>query len=361
MGFENNYSFVDRAIHKIAFCTYRNIQTVLSELEDSVYGKSISSMKIKKPVFITALPRAGTTLLLEMIMGSGEFVTHSYRDMPFVLTPLFWNRFSSGFQVNDVKRERAHGDGMLVSADSYEAFEEILWKVFYKKHYQSNCIPPWDNEINNEFVDFFINHVKKLILLCAKDKIDQNRYISKNNLNIARIDNLLQIFPDAVILVPFRDPLQHAASLLRQHINFNTMHEQDTFVRQYMAAIGHFDFGKNLKPIDFDSWLASASCKDPLQIGFWLEYWIAAYSYLLTRSGKKIHFLSFETLCEKPAMSLDVLSDVLTLNDSSSFASNASRLKIVKPHSIDTIGIELSVLNNATQVHLQLKANSVNV
>ena len=360
MGFENSYSFIDRVTHKIAFHTYRNIQIVLSDLEDSVYEKKFSLLDIKKPVFITALPRAGTTLLLEVIMNSGEFATHSYRNMPFLLTPLFWDRFSSGFQVNNAKRERAHGDGMLVNTDSYEAFEEILWKIFYTQHYKSKCISPWGDEVDSEFVDFFTTHIKKLILLRSKGESKQIRYMSKNNLNIARIESLLQVFPDAVILVPFRDPIQHSASLLRQHNNFNKMHEKDVFARQYMAAVGHFDFGKNLKPVDFDNWMSSAHYRDPLQAGFWLEYWTAAYSYLLKYSGKSIHFLSFETVCGKPASGLDTLSEILALKICSSFTGNASRLKTVKPHAIDTNEIEMSLLSDAAKVYEQLKAISVN-
>ncbi len=32
------------------------------------------------------------------------------------------------------------------------------------------------------------------------------------------------------------------------------MHARDPFARRYMEAIGHYDFGANLRPIDFDGW-----------------------------------------------------------------------------------------------------------
>src|SRR5690606_32311264 len=100
---------------------------------------------------------------------------------------------------------------------------------------------------------------------------------SKNNLNIARTGWLLEHFPDARIIVPFREPTEHAASLLRQHKNFLARHRDDPFTLEYMTAIGHFDFGENLRPINFNDWLATAAELDPTTLDFWLAYWVAAY------------------------------------------------------------------------------------
>jgi len=44
------------------------------------------------------------------------------------------------------------------------------------------------------------------------------RYASKNNANIARLELLPDLFADADIVVPVRDPLEQAASLWRQHL-----------------------------------------------------------------------------------------------------------------------------------------------
>ena len=63
------------------------------------------------------------------------------------------------------------------------------------------------------------NHIKKIIALRSGSAGKSLRYISKNNLNIARLGYLLRLFPDARIVIPFRDPIQHAASLLKQHLN----------------------------------------------------------------------------------------------------------------------------------------------
>ncbi len=57
-------------------------------------------------MFVTALPRAGTTILLNLLVGTGSFASHTYRDMPFVLCPMIWQRFAKQFQVSDEARER---------------------------------------------------------------------------------------------------------------------------------------------------------------------------------------------------------------------------------------------------------------
>ena len=161
-------------------------------MEDDLFKSNLSTIKINKPVFVTALPIAGTTLLLELCVNLDEFSSHCYRDMSFILTPLLWERFSSRFRQTDVPRERAHGDGMLVSIDSPEAFEEVVWKTFWKKHYKKDRIIPWSDNNDDDFSDFLHSHLRKIVTLRSKDSTSSFRYISKNNLNIARIELLLQ-------------------------------------------------------------------------------------------------------------------------------------------------------------------------
>src|SRR3546814_12563391 len=53
-------------------------------------------------------------------------------DLPFVFTPIFWNSFLARLpERRSAPAERAHGDGIVVTADSPEAFEEELWMAFF--------------------------------------------------------------------------------------------------------------------------------------------------------------------------------------------------------------------------------------
>ncbi|MDX2505064.1 MAG: sulfotransferase [Gammaproteobacteria bacterium] len=243
MAFESKYSLLDGILHSLAFKSWP-VQAAVSDIEDRLFKAELDKINIEKPVFITALPRAGTTLMLELCVSQGEFTSHSYRDMPFVLSPMFWHKFSTKFQQSDIPRERAHGDGMLVNVDSPEAFEEVVWRTFWESHYKKDRIVPWSNEEDAEFYRFFYNHLKKIVAIHSGAARQHTRYVSKNNLNIARIDALLANVSDAVIILPFREPLQHAASLLKQHRNFLKIHNEDPFALSYMKAIGHYGFGE---------------------------------------------------------------------------------------------------------------------
>jgi hypothetical protein len=120
----SRYSTLDQALHRMSFRTY-STQVSLANIEDKIFSTKLSQFQLSKPVFITALPRAGTTLLLECLADVPEFATHCYRDMPFVLIPCLWNRYSRIFQRKVELQERAHGDGMQISPDSPEALEVI--------------------------------------------------------------------------------------------------------------------------------------------------------------------------------------------------------------------------------------------
>ena len=82
-------------------------------------------------VFVAGLARSGTTILLNAINQSKQFASLSYEDMPFILAPNFWTKINPAKQYLDVK-ERAHGDGIKISMNSPEAFEEVFWKTFDK-------------------------------------------------------------------------------------------------------------------------------------------------------------------------------------------------------------------------------------
>jgi hypothetical protein len=349
-SFVNKYSALDKRLHYLAFNSFP-AQITISNLENKIFGKRISGIEIEKPVFVTALPRAGTTLLLELLASTSEFVSSTYRDMPFFMIPVFWSRFSAMFGQSDIPRERAHGDGMMVSADSPEAFEEIIWKTFWRSRYRSDRIIPWNNVNYPEFETFFFNHIRKIIFLKSNVTNNRSRYISKNNLNIARLEYLNNIFPNAIILVLFRDPLQHASSLLRQHLNFLNIHREDTFACKYMKAIGHFDFGKNLRPVDFYNWLTPSLLKQTTTLSFWLRYWINTYRYLHDNPSANTQFISFESIYSAPVKTLKKLGGFLEVRDSRGLVDKANRISIPKLYDIDTAKLKPNDLKEALSLY----------
>jgi len=353
-GQDAGYSFMDRFLHRMAFRTVP-AQIIMADMEDAVFARQLAGCKAERPVFVTALPRAGTTLLLECCSSLPDLAAHCYRDMPYVLIPCLWNRFASAFQRSAEKRPRFHGDGILIDLDSPEALEEVLWKAFWRRHYSSDRIEPWQDEEHPEFEEFFRNHMRKIISLRRGNKEPTARYVSKNNLNIARTRWLRQHFPHATIIVPFREPLQHAASLLKQHRNFLQLHQEDSFACEYMRAIGHFDFGRNLRPVDFDNWLDSRMSQDVEELAFWLEYWVAGYRHLVESEADLLHFLHFEALCEDPERGLRAIADAIATGHPEMLLLAATTIRRVEPHEVNVDKVPSSLLHEANDLYAALR------
>lgn len=353
MTFENRYGRLDRLLHRIAFRAGL-AQLAMADVERALFRDALAAVELGRPVFLSGLPRSGTTVLLELLAPTGPFATHTYRDMPFVLCPMLWGRFSRRFAVDDEPRERAHGDGLTIAADSPEAFEEMAWKRFWPDHYRADRIVPWTAaDRNEEFDEWFAAHVRTIAAVRRPDATGPVRYLSKNNVQIARLDAPVAPLREGVFVVPFREPVQHAASLLRQHRRFTRLQAEDPFLREYMEGIGHHDFGLGLRPIDFGGWLDGAPPPEGLE--FWLRYWTAAYRHVLERAPAGTVLLSYDGLVADPEAGLRRLAAALDL-PAGPLAAGAETIHPPRAHPVAPDDVPGDVLEEATAVHDRLEA-----
>lgn len=352
------YSPGDQLIHHLAFST-GGVQKAVASLEDRLLARRLAACDTSRPVFITALPRAGTTLLLECCARVPELASHSYRDMPFLLSPLAWSAFSRVFRKRGEAHERAHGDGMLIDFDSPEALEEVVWKAFWRRHYAGDRVIPWtDPAPDDRFERFLRSHMAKVILLRRGRRAREARYVSKNNLNIARLRLLHALFPDSVIVVPFRDPMQHALSLLRQHRNFLKIHAEDPFAAEYMREIGHYDFGENLCPVDFDGWFDRRDATDPLGLAFWLEYWLVAYTHISGQHADIVQFVDYDGLCEQPGERLRELGEAIGLRTPESLFAAAPEIAPQARRTAEETDVPSSLLARVDALYAELRRSA---
>ncbi|MCG8444037.1 MAG: sulfotransferase [Caulobacterales bacterium] len=297
MSTVSGYSALDRVVHRIAFLSPA-VQLAAADMEDTLFAGAISGAPANPPVFITSLPRAGTTILLTALNEVPRLSSHLYRDMPFVMAPLLWSKLTGSFHKTSTKTERAHGDGVEIDYDSPEAFEEIIWRAFWPEKYRKNAISLWTAEDAKPSAEaFFQRHFRKIITLRNQQRDANARYLSKNNGNIARLPLLSAMFPDAHIIVPIRRPLSHAASLHRQHLNFSKQHDEDAFASDYMRDIGHYEFGALHRPIAFSGFAELAGDLTPDRLDYWLAYWIAGFEQI-ARCRARMKLVSHEGLCE---------------------------------------------------------------
>jgi len=306
---KSGYFTADRLLHRLALGNLA-LQKSLADIEDHLHASCLEQIPVDRPVFVTSLPRAGTTLLLEVINKTGAFASQTYRDMPFVLCPLLWDAISRGLRRKVQARERAHGDGMMVGCDSVEAFEEVLWKAFWPQRYFPDRILTWSSHDRDpEFEQAFTNHIRKVIAVRGGSSRRILRYLSKNNANISRLRLLAELFPDCTILVPFRNPADHAGSLARQHANFLARHAQDRFARTYMEWIGHYEFGQAFRPSGFLGEGTGAAAQPEC----WLDYWDRAFRHILDNAPKQVAFVDYDELCASPGDVLRRIADAIQM------------------------------------------------
>ncbi len=307
----------------------------LGDVETKLFSEDTRDIEIKSPVFITGVPRSGSTILLEIMASIDGTATHRYSDFPFLQTIVFWNMiFKMLPGISSEKQERAHQDGLMVNKHSPESMDEMLWMAFFDNIHQVLESDALDSKTSNlAFEEFYKAHVKKLLYVRKGE-----RYICKNNYAVSRIEYLLQLFPDAKFIVPFRNPVDHIYSLVKQHKLISIAQHDDPKALNYMNWCGHFEFGLNFKPIHF----TNAEIISDIQTAWHSEDWIRAYvmqwretyTYLLNLKnsdiGESLHFVSYDHLCDNSAEVLKNISNICGLEVDDSFVQAWSK-KIKKP------------------------------
>ena len=138
-------------------------------------------------------------------------------------------------------------------------------------------------------------------------RYNKTKYLSKNNQNIKRIDTIRNLYPNSKILIPFREPLQQANSLLKQHKKFININKSNKFVSKYMSYICHSEFGPNYEILSKKDLVYV----DDLCINHWLEQWYLIYLDLSDRflNSKNINFICYETLNDSESRFYDFIED----------------------------------------------------
>lgn len=271
-------------------------------------------------MFVAGLARAGTTALLRVLHRTGAFCSLTYRDMPFVLAPNTWAGLTALSRRDAAVQERAHGDGIVVDADSPEALDEVFWRVFCGSSYIGRqALSPMlaDDEVLEKF--------RRYVALVLK-RYEGDRYLSKNNNNVLRLPSIRKAFPKAQILVPFRDPVQQAFSLQMQHRRFVVRQREDPFARDYMTWLAHHEFGLDHRPFGSPGVDGDPDGAVPVH---WLRQWVAVYDWVWRRAQADAVdpvFVGYELMCAEPARICGRLEALLGLPRASlSFEPRESR------------------------------------
>ena len=360
----DNYGVIDRVFHHLVF-SHPSVQRLLSDVENELYAKQFKQTRVERPVFVTGLPRSGTTLILESLYKTEEFSTFTYRHMPMVMAPMIWEKISRFFSKEAQLQERAHGDGMQVSFDSPEAFEEVIWLNYLEKQFvkKDSLHKLSIDELSKDFLECFRVTIQKLLFTDqqASDKtnVSQLRYLSKNNANLSRLAVLSRLFKDSVIVVPFRRPDAHALSFYNQHQRFLAEHSDSRFSKNYMKWIGHYDFGLNFKPINFGQ--KTFINPEQVNIDHVLDYWMCSYRYCLQQAASlpNVHLFCYDDLLESPKSKLAALVEVVQVEGRDKLLAVADDIRAPTTAVDTSMFSDQDTLDQAFSIYQELRKASV--
>jgi Sulfotransferase family len=283
----------------------------LGELESSANRAELDGIAIERPIYVAGLARSGSTILLELLAGRPGVATHRYRDFPPIFTPIFWNRaFAQVYRADAPPAERAHKDRILVTPDSPEAMEEVLWMRFFPGIHDTDRSQVLDAATSNPtFERFYADHLKKILLVRGG-----RRYLSKGNYNLTRFAYLQKLFPGARFIVPVREPRWHVASLMKQDRLFKAEEARDPRILKHMQRVGHFEFGLDRRASNVGDPAAAAEIErlwcQGQEVRGWARLWAMLYGFVLDQKerdqglARAVHLVRYEDLCDRPEATL---------------------------------------------------------
>ena len=312
----------------------RPLLRALGRLERLAWDDALDSIKIERPVYVCGLARSGTTILLELLHGAGGFASHTYRDYPFIDVPVLWNKWQELLpEMKAQAYERAHLDGIMITPDSPEAFEEMIWMAFFSGCHKPDAPHVLTGEDGYPaFADYYKAHIRKILFVRRA-----GRYLAKGNYNLTRIGYLHKLFPDARFVIPVRDPAAHIASLMKQHRLFCEVEKRDPRARQYMEWAGHYEFGLNRQPIhsgDAETVRTVRACWDSgEELKGWALYWAMLHDWLTDTLEQNpglresVKIVDYDRLCRNPEAELRGVFDHCGADtDEAPFETLAARL-----------------------------------
>jgi hypothetical protein len=170
---------------------------------------------------------------------------------------------------------------------------------------------------------------------------------------VLRLPALIAAFPQGLIVHPFRDPLQQAQSLLRQHRQALHLAAQDPFRRDFMRWLGHHEFGADQRPFCFPGHPRVEANRD--HIDYWLQLWVCVHSALLAQDrvvSRRQVFLDYDALCADPARHAVLLGIALGLE----WPLATEGLAVVARRAVT--GVDPALEDKARTLHLRLRARS---
>ncbi len=294
------------------FSSFKSLSFLFDRIETRFLLNDINKLDIDRPIYITGLARAGTTIILEMLNNHPFLASHKYKHIPMPFLPHFFSHIADISKFFTKPIERVHKDGIFVTGESPEAIEEKFWKYFFNNNHNEEISNIMSGAISNpKFEQFYRNHIRKLLI-----NQKSSRYLAKNNYNITRLEYLLRIFPNVKFLLIIRNPVNHIASLVKQTRLFIKLEKANPLLIDWHRITGHSEFGHyqlciNTGDNELIHKIRRLWKNEKTDIKGWAYYWSSIYDYAmnLLETNKKIKestlIIRYEDLCETPSETID--------------------------------------------------------
>ena len=285
----------------------------LGNLESQLLARRLATQRVDRPVYICGLPRAGTTITLQMLSEHHDVVTHKYADFLMPYMPWVWNKVFPRIPVDAMRKPvpRIHRDRIEVTRDSAEMGEEILWERFFPQIHDETNYSVLDATISNPaFERFYREHLCKLALVRGR-----SRYVSKAIMCVVRMQYLRKLFPDARFLLYVRNPIDHVASLIKQDRIWAELEQSDPRQIEIIELTGHHEFGPHQVMANVGDPQALREIRQLFDEGRWAEsrarYWAYVYGFVVRQLdadpqlARQVCIVRYEDLCSDSLPTID--------------------------------------------------------
>lgn len=285
---KSGYSELSQLLHRMALDNYSLGYKLFKRETKKIERKNLE--RRQDFVIVSGLARAGTTSLMNDLSRIGDFVSLKYANMPFLMCPNIWAKFYK--PENNQLKERSHKDGIKIGLNSNEALEEYFFKVKASDFYITDSYLLEYSISQDDYRDYLDYH-------CIIKLDNRKIYLAKNNNFLLRYKSVRNYNQEFIMVILYRDPLTHAASLMEKHREYKKLQREDPFVLEYMNWLGHHEFGESQKPfLLYNS--EEIQQHDKEMLDYWLEIWINYYSYALTIHHPNTLFINYDSYCKNP-------------------------------------------------------------
>ncbi|MGB3770395.1 MAG: sulfotransferase [Rhodococcus sp. (in: high G+C Gram-positive bacteria)] len=180
-----------------------------------------ADVQIERPIFVTGLPRTGTTALHRLLtadpahQGLELWLTEVPQPRPpretWVQNPVFQG-IEAGYRRHHIDNPEFMGLHYM-SADDVEECWQLLRQSITSISYESLALVPsysrWLQAQN--WAAAYARHKRNLQLIGLPDA--EKRWVLKNPSHLFALDELFEIYPDALVIQTHRDPATAMASV----------------------------------------------------------------------------------------------------------------------------------------------------